>query len=216
MKKKKFNLFNWLFDSNPIFALLLGMCTTLAVSTTFEKSLIMGVSVTFVLFFSSIIVSLIAKYITDELRIPAYIIIIATFVTVIEMLLKTYAFSIYDALGVYLPLITVNCIILGRVLAFAAKNKVVATMKDSLKVGAQYIFAITLLGTIREVLGNNSITIMDNLSKLTGYKFIVKIFPSNYLIPNNIFISSAGAFITLGIIIGILNKVRSRGDTKWV
>ncbi len=212
--KKKFNLFNWLFDGNPVFSMLLGMCTTLAITTTFENGLIMGISVTFVLLFSSIIISLISKYVSDDLRIPSYIIIIATFVTVIEMLLKKYSITVYDALGVYLPLITVNCIILGRVLSYASKNKVKASINDALKTGIQYTFALVLFASIREILGNNSLTIVDNLSNIFGDKIIFSIFPNNYMLPNNIFLTSAGAFITLGILLGIMNKIRSRGDSK--
>lgn len=212
--KKKFNLFNWLFDGNPVFSMLLGMCTTLAITTTFENGLIMGISVTFVLLFSSIIISLISKYVSDDLRIPSYIIIIATFVTVIEMLLKKYSITVYDALGVYLPLITVNCIILGRVLSYASKNKVKASINDALKTGIQYTFALVLFASIREILGNNSLTIVDNLSNIFGNKIIFSIFPNNYMLPNNIFLTSAGAFITLGILLGIMNKIRSRGDSK--
>lgn len=212
--KKKFNLFNWLFDGNPVFSMLLGMCTTLAITTTFENGLIMGISVTFVLLFSSIIISLISKYVSDDLRIPSYIIIIATFVTVIEMLLKKYSITVYDALGVYLPLITVNCIILGRVLSYASKNKVKASINDALKTGIQYTFALVLFASIREILGNNSLTIVDNLSNIFGNKIVFSIFPNNYILPNNIFLTSAGAFITLGILLGIMNKIRSRGDSK--
>lgn len=212
--KKKFNLFNWLFDGNPVFSMLLGMCTTLAITTTFENGLIMGISVTFVLLFSSIIISLISKYVSDDLRIPSYIIIIATFVTVIEMLLKKYSITVYDALGVYLPLITVNCIILGRVLSYASKNKVKASINDALKTGIQYTFALVLFASIREILGNNSLTIVDNLSNIFGNKIVFSIFPNNYMLPNNIFLTSAGAFITLGILLGIMNKIRSRGDSK--
>ncbi len=212
--KKKFNLFNWLFDGNPVFSMLLGMCTTLAITTTFENGLIMGISVTVVLLLSSIIVSLISKYVSDDLRIPSYIIIIATIVTAIEILLRKYSVTVYDALGVYLPLITVNCIILGRILSFASKNKVKASIKDALKTGFQYTFAIVLFASIREILGNNTLTIVDNLSNLFGNKIVFSIFPNSYMLPNNIFLTSAGAFITLGILLGILNKVRSRGDSK--
>lgn len=212
--KKKFNLFNWLFDGNPLFSMLLGMCTTLAITTTFENGFVMGLSVTVVLLFSSIIVSLISKYISDELRIPSYIIVIATFVTVLEVLLRKYSIPVYEALGVYLPLITVNCIIMGRVLSFASKNKVGASILDSLKCGIQYTFAIVLLASIREILGNNSLTIIDNLSGLLGFKLSFNIFPSSIFIPSNIFLTSAGAFITLGILLGILNSIRNRGDSK--
>lgn len=212
--KKRFNLFDWLFDDNPIFSMLLGMCTTLAITTTFENGLIMGISVSVVLLFSSIIVSLVSKYISDDLRIPSYIIIIATFVTVLEVLLRKYSISVYNALGVYLPLITVNCIILGKILSFASKNKVKATILDSLKTGIQYTFAIVLISTIREILGNNTLTFVDNLSDLFGFKLIYKIFPQNMIIPSNIFLTSAGAFITLGILLGILNAVRNGGDSK--
>lgn len=212
--KKKFNLFKWFFDDNPLFSMLLGMCSTLAITTTFENAFIMGLSVTFVLILTSIIVSLISKYISEELRISSYVIIIATLVTVLEVLLKKYSISVYESLGVYFPLITVNCIILGKVLSFASKNKVGASILDSLKTGIQYTFAIVLFASIREILGNNSLTIISNLSNLLGFKLIFKIFPNNILIPSNIFLTSAGAFITLGVLLGILNSIKNRGDSK--
>lgn len=214
MENKNKNIFNVLFNDNPVFVLLLGMCSTLAVSTTFEKSYIMGLSVMFVLLFSSIIISLVSKFVNDEIRIPAYIIIITTFVTIIEVLMSKYSQPLYEALGVYLPLITVNCIILGKALTHASKNPVISSIKEAIKAGLGYTFAISILGIVREILGNNTITIMDNISKLTGYRMIYNIFPENSIIPNGIFLTSAGAFITLGIIIGIINSIRNRGEER--
>jgi electron transport complex protein RnfE len=203
-------VFNWLFKENPVFGLLLGMCSTLAVSTTFENSYIMGISVFVVLLLSTVIASLISKYINQDIRIPAYIIIIATLVTVIELLLKKYSISLYNALGIYLPLITVNCIILGKVLSYDKKNKIKENIKDAIKTGVGYITAISILGLLREIIGSNSITIMNNLSTITGYKAVYKIFPNNLILPNNIFVTSAGAFILLGVIIAIINFIKNK------
>jgi len=202
----------FLFENNPIFVMLLGMCSTLAASTTFERSYLMGLSIFIVLFLTSIIVSLISKYITDEIRIITYIIIIATLVTVLELLLKNYANLVYISLGIYLPLITVNCLILGKALSFFSKNSIKKSIKDSLHVGIQYLFSISVFGLIRELLGTGKITIMDNISNLTGYKFVVDIISNEYFI-NNLFVSSAGAFITLGFMIGIINHF-SRKEEK--
>ena len=202
---------NFIFENNPIFVMLLGMCSTLAASTTFEKSYLMGLSIFVVLFFTSIVVSLISRFITDEIRIITYIIVIATLVTVLELLLKNYANLVYISLGIYLPLITVNCLILGKALSFFSKNKIKNSIKDSLRVGFQYLFSISLFGLIRELLGTGKITLMDNISNLTGYKFIVDVFSNEYFI-NNLFITSAGAFITLGFMIGFINHFRKKED----
>ncbi len=213
-KQKKPSFFKSLIDENPVFVLCLGLCPTLAVTNTFEGSYIMGLSVLFVLLFSNFIVSLIAKFVDDHIRIPVYIIIIATFVTVLELLIEFYVPPLSKLLGVYIPLIVVNCIVLGRALSYASKNNIKNSLLDAIKVGLGFTLALSLLGFIRELLGNNTITIMDRVSNLTGYVMKYQIFPTNNIIPNRLFISPAGAFITLGLLLGLITYFRNRGDQK--
>lgn len=200
-------IFNYLFKENPVFVLVLGLCSVLAVTTTFEKSYIMGLVVLVILILSNLVVSLIRKLVSEEIRIPVYIIIISTLVTIIELLLNKYSKTLYDAFGIYLPLIVVNCIILGRALSYASKNKVLDSIKDGFRSSIGYLIAISIIGLLREVLGNGTITIMNDISNVTGYRKILFIF-NNPLFPNKLFLTSGGAFILLGIVIGIINSKR--------
>ncbi len=209
---KKENFMKSLFDENPVFVLCLGLCPALAVTFTFENSYIMGLSVLFVLIFSNVIVSVISKFVDEEIRIPAYIIIIATFVTVLELLMATYVPALYRALGIYLPLIVVNCLILGRALSYASHHSVLKSFIDALKAGLGFMLALSILGLIRELLGNNQITIMEKISPLTGFLMEYQVFPKNNIIPNSLFLSPAGAFLTLGILLGVINAIRNRGE----
>lgn len=210
--KKIRSFFSGIIYENPLFISSLGMCSALAVTLTFENSLMMGLSVLVVLIGSNFIIALLKGLIAEEIRIPAYIVIIATFVTLVEILLRTYVPNIYEALGIYLPLIVVNCIILGRALAFASKNKVLASINDGVKMGLGFTLALIILGTIREVLGSNQITIMDKTAAVTGYIAKYQIFPDNNMIPNQLFLSPGGAFITLGLIIAVIKVLRNRGE----
>lgn len=210
--KKKISFIKSLFNNNPIFVSCLGMCPTLAVTTTLENAYLMGLSVLLVLVFTNFIISLIRKMVTEQIKIPVYIIIIATWVTVLELLMKHYLAPLYYAFGIYLPLIVVNCIILGRALSYAATHNVKQTLGDSFKTGLGFTIAISFLGLIRECLGNNTITIMDKTSILTGYLMKYNLLPSNNVIPNNFFLTPAGAFITLGIIMGLANAFRMKGE----
>lgn len=203
-------IFNYLFKENPVFVLVLGLCSVLAVTTTFEKSYMMGLVVLIILVISNTVVSIIRKLVNDEVRIPVYIIIISTLVTVSEIILNRYSKPLYDAFGIYLPLIVVNCIILGRALSYASKNKVFDSIKDGFKSGLGYLVAISLFGLLRELLGNGTITVMNDISNLTGYRWIINVFDNNFL-PNKLFITSGGAFILLGILIGIVNSMK-RGE----
>lgn len=204
-------VFNYIFNENPVFVLVLGLCSTLAVTTTFEKAYIMGLVVLIILVISNFIVSLIRKLVNEEIRIPVYIIIISTLVTIIELLLNKYSKPLYDSFGIYLPLIVVNCIILGRALAFACKNTIGKSIKDGLQNGIGFLVAISIIGLFREVLGNGTITLMNDISSLTGYRSVINIFNNN-VIPNKLILTSGGAFILLGIIIGIINSLRKRGE----
>ncbi len=201
-------IFSYLFKENPVFVLVLGLCSVLAVTTTFERSYMMGVVVLVILVLSNLIVSLIRKIVSEEIRIPVYIIIISTLVTITELILNKYSKPLYDAFGIYLPLIVVNCVVLGRALSYASKNKVLDSIKDGFKSGLGYLVAISIIGLLRELLGNGTITIMNDISGITGYKEILHIF-NNVVIPNKLFLTSGGAFILLGIVIGIINGRRS-------
>ena len=203
-------LFNYLFKENPVFVLVLGLCSVLAITTTFEKSYMMGIVVLIILIISNTIVSLIRKFVNEEIRIPVYIIIISTLVTIIEIFLNKYSKPLYNSFGIYLPLIVVNCIILGRALAYASKNKVLDSIKDGFKSGIGYLLAISIFGLLRELLGNGTITIMNDISNLTGYRWVINVF-NNDILPNKLFLNSGGAFILLGLLIGIINSVK-RGE----
>lgn len=203
-------IFNYLFKENPVFVLVLGLCSVLAVTTTFEKSYMMGLVVLIILVLSNMIVSIIRKFVNDEVRIPVYIIIISTLVTISEIILNRYSKPLYDAFGIYLPLIVVNCIILGRALSYASKNKVLDSIKDAFKSGIGYLVAISLFGLFRELLGSGTITVMNDISTLTGYRWIINVFNNDFL-PNKLFVTSGGAFILLGLLIGIINSMK-RGD----
>ena len=182
-------IFNYLFKENPVFVLVLGLCSVLAVTTTFEKSYMMGLVVLIILVLSNMIVSIIRKFVNDEVRIPVYIIIISTLVTISEIILNRYSKPLYDAFGIYLPLIVVNCIILGRALSYASKNKVLDSIKDAFKSGIGYLVAISLFGLFRELLGSGTITVMNDISTLTGYRWIINVFNNDFL-PNKLFVTS--------------------------
>ena len=196
MKDSASNVFlNGLMKENPIFVLILGICPTLATTTSAINGMSMGLATLFVLFMSNVVVSMVKNFIPDKVRIPAYIVVIATFVSVVEMLIHAYYPVIYESLGIFIPLIVVNCIVLGRAEAFAAKNTVFRSALDGLGMGLGFTFALTLLGTLRELLG-------------TGKVFGNVIFPENY--GALIFVLAPGAFIVLGYLIAIMNKLRKR------
>ena len=200
---KKF--LNDVINNNPIFVLLLGLCSSLAVTTNLESSYMMGICLTVILICSNFIVSLIKKLVPENVKIPTYIIIIATFVTIVEILLKEYVPELSNTLGVYLPLIVVNCIILGRALSVASKEKVIISVIDGIKTGLGYTLALILIAFVREMLGNGTLTIMNNISSLTGIKSIITL-TKEPLMP--IMIEPAGAFITLAFLIALINKIK--------
>ena len=188
-------LLNGMLNENPLLVLLLGMCPTLAITTSAMNGLSMGLATFFVLFGSNVVISILKNKLPDNVRITGYIVIIATFVTVAEMLIHAYFLAIYESLGIFIPLIVVNCIILGRAEVFAAKNTVFRSALDGIGMGLGFTFALTLLGTIRELLG-------------TGKAFGAIIFSDHY--GAIIFVLAPGAFIVLGYLIAVVNKVRSR------
>lgn len=182
-----------LLKENPIFVLLLGMCPTLGVTSSAENGLGMGLATTFVLIMSNLVVSLVKNFIPDKVRIPAFIVIIATFVTVVEMVMQAYMPALFESLGLFIPLIVVNCIVLGRAEAFASKNKPFASVLDGAGMGLGFAFALTLLGSIREILGSGKI-------------FSMTIYPEEYGMLT--FVLAPGAFIALGFLIATINKLK--------
>lgn len=201
-------LLNGIINENPIFSLSLGLCSALAVTTKFENAYMMGLCVLVVLIFSNLIVSLIKKIVPDSVRIPVYILIIGTFVTILEIILKNYIPALYKALGIYLPLIVVNCVVLGRALDVASKESVKNSLLDALGIGLGYTLAIMLIALFREVLGTNTITLMDSISSITGYRAVYKILPTTNILPISILVTPAGAFLIFGLLASIINYVR--------
>lgn len=187
-------LFNGLIKENPTLVLMLGMCPTLAVTTSAMNGLGMGLTTTAVLVLSNVIISMLRGIIPDKVRIPAFIVIIASFVTMVQMLLQAYIPFLYSALGIYIPLIVVNCIILGRAESYAYKNPVLPSLFDGLGMGLGFSFALTCIGAVREVIG---------AGEIFGWHFM----PESY-VPVNIFILAPGAFFVLAALTAIQNKIR--------
>ena len=220
---KKENFLKGFFKENPIFVFLLGMCPALAVTGTFETSLGMGLLVVFVLTSSNIVVSLVKKWIPHDVRTPAYIVIIATFVTVVKMLTEAYAIDLYDALGVFLPLIVVNCLILGRAEAFASKNTVVDSAIDGVGMGLGFTLGLVVIGITRELLATGGIMfgvylpIGDGPITLFSLDMIINLFAADFVISDygmKAFSYAPGAFIALGLILAVIQFRKSRIDRK--
>ncbi len=193
-------LINGLVKENPTFVLMLGMCPTLAVTTSAVNGLGMGLTTMVVLALSNMFISLLRKVIPDKVRIPAFIVVIASFVTVVELLLKAFIPFLYAALGLYIPLIVVNCIILGRAEAYASKNDVVSSLFDGIGMGLGFTCALTIIGAVRELLG-------------AGQVFGVNVMPASY-VPCSIFVLAPGAFFVLAVLTAIQNKVKLEGEKK--
>ena len=190
----KFKLIlNGLIKENPILVLLLGMCPTLGTTSSAMNGMSMGLATTFVLICSNVVVSLVKNIIPDKVRIPAFIVIIATFVTVVQMFMEAFMPALFDSLGLFIPLIVVNCIVLGRAESFAAKNNPFDSMLDGIGMGLGFTLALTILGSMREFFG-------------TGKIFGGKIFPEEY--GALVFVLAPGAFIALGYLIAIVNKIK--------
>jgi electron transport complex protein RnfE len=188
---------------NPIFVLVLGMCPTLATTSSAFNGMGMGLATTFVLLSSNVVISAIARFIPDKVRIPSYIVVIATFVTIVDLVMQAYATKLYESLGIFIPLIVVNCIVLGRAEAFANKNTIFDSLLDGLGMGIGFTFALTLLGSVREMLGNFSIF---------GLPIIPKepIWPKEVFFhdPILVFVLAPGAFIALAYLIAIYNRLK--------
>jgi len=189
-----------LWEELPPFKLVLGLCPVLGVTTSMENGLGMGIATTFVLFGSNFLVSLLRGIIPQKVRIACFIIIIASFVTIVELLMQAYAYPLYLKLGVFIPLIVVNCIVLGRAEAFAYKNKVSYSIADGLGIGIGFTMSLGALGAVRELLGNGSVTVWGDLS----YN-LSSAFPSYQ--PFSFMVQAPGAFICLGLMLCVINAV---------
>ncbi len=181
-------------QENPVFVLFLGLCPVLGTTTSAINAMGMGLATTFVLLMSNIVVSTVKNFIPDKVRIPAFIVIIASFVTIVELTMQAYAPALFEALGLFIPLIVVNCIVLGRAEAFASKNTLLTSAIDGFGMGLGFTLALVMLGGIREILGSGSIF---------GYKFI----QGDGML---IFVLAPGAFIVLGYLIMLMQKLKSK------
>jgi electron transport complex protein RnfE len=189
---------NGVLNENPTFRLVLGMCTTLALTTAAINGIGMGLATTFVLVGSNLAISLLKNFIPSKVRIPAYVVIIATFVTIVDMIMQAFVPALYESLGIYIPLIVVNCIILARAESFASKNSLLPSIIDGLGMGAGFTVALLLLGSIREILGSGSWFGIPVVSE--GFS------------PAVIMILPPGGFITLGLVLGLLNKLTGKTE----
>ncbi len=178
---------------NPVFVLVLGMCPTLGVTSSAINGLGMGLATAFVLMMANIVISLVKDVIPEKVRIPSFIVIIAAFVTVVQLIMQAYVPELYKSLGLFIPLIVVNCIVLGRAEAFASKNNIISSAIDGIGIGLGFSFALVLLGSIREILGSGKI-------------FNITIYPENYV--TLIFVLAPGAFIVLGYLIAFINRIK--------
>lgn len=189
-----------LVKENPVFVLLLGLCPTLGTTTSAINGLSMGLATAAVLVLSNLFISIFKKMIPDKIRIPAFIMIIATLVTIVEMVMKAYMTSLYSVLGLYIPLIVVNCIVLGRAESFASKNDIFPSLLDGIGSGLGFTLALTVLGSVREILGNGSL-------------FNVGVTPASFT-PALLFVLAPGGFITIGFIIAIQNFLKIKKERE--
>ena len=200
MNKYIERLYNGVIKENPTLVLTLGMCPTLAVTTSAINGAGMGLASTVVLTLSNMMISLLRKFIPDRVRMPAYIVIVASFVTMVQFLMQGFVPSLYSSLGIYIPLIVVNCIILGRAEAYASKNGPILSMFDGLGMGIGFTLALTVLGAFREILGAGSVF---------GFSFIPANNPTSFE-PISIFVMAPGAFFVLACIVAFMNKIKAK------
>jgi len=200
MNKYLERLVNGIFKENPIFVLMLGMCPTLAVTKSAMNGIGMGLSTAVVLIASNAIIAALRKFIPEKVRIPYFIVVVASMVTIVELLLKAYLRDVYDALGIYIPLIVVNCIIFGRVEAYAAKNSVGVSLFDGIGMGLGFTVALVLIGSFRELLGAGTI-------------FNIRVMPESFE-PISIFVQPPGAFLVLALLTALQNKFKLSSATN--
>lgn len=197
-------LYNGIIKENPTFVLMLGICPTLAVTTAASNGLGMGLSTMVVLALSNLLISMLRNVIPDKVRMPAYIVVVASFVTMVQLLMQAFLTDLYDTLGIYIPLIVVNCIILGRAEAYASKNTPMPSLFDGIGMGLGFTAALTILGAVRELIG-------------AGTFFGLRVIPEGFTVP--IFVLAPGAFFVLAILTALQNKLKApsatnRGDKK--
>ena len=202
MNKAAERLYNGLVKENPTFVLMLGMCPTMAVTTLAVNGIGMGLTTTVILALSNVMISALRKVIPDGVRMPAYIVIVASFVTIVQFLLQAYLPNLYDSLGIYIPLIVVNCIILGRAEAYASKNPVIPSFFDGLGMGLGFTVGLTAIGIVRELIGSG---------KIFGFQ----VMPSAYE-PVTIFILAPGAFLVLTLLVALQNRVKRSLEKKGI
>ncbi len=201
-------IYNGIIKENPTFVLMLGMCPTLAVTTSAINGLGMGLSTTVVLVFSNLIISLLRNIIPGRVRVPAYIVIVASLVTVVQFLLQGYVPSLYSSLGIYIPLIVVNCIILGRAESYASKNGPILSIFDGIGMGLGFTFGLTCIGIVREILGAGQLfgfqilPLADEAAGKAGFT------------PITIFVLAPGAFLVLGVLVAIMNQIKASAARK--
>ena len=200
MNKCAERIFNGLIKENPTFVLMLGMCPTLAVTTSATNGIGMGLSTTAVLIMSNMLISMLRKIIPDSVRMPAFIVVVASFVTIVDFLLEGFVPSLYDSLGLYIPLIVVNCIILGRAESYASKNPVLPSIFDGVGMGLGFTFGLTCIGIVRELIG-------------AGQIFGIQIMPDSY-VPFTIFILAPGAFFVLAALVALMNRIKRSAAKK--
>lgn len=200
MNKYMERLYNGIIKENPTFVMMLGMCPTLAVTTSATNGIGMGLSTTVVLILSNMLISMLRKIIPDSVRMPAFIVVVASFVTIVQFLLEGYIPSLYSALGIYIPLIVVNCIILGRAESYASKNPVLLSICDGIGMGLGFTFGLTCIGIVREVIG-------------AGTVFGIQVMPASYE-PITIFILAPGAFLVLAFLVAARNKIMRNLEKK--
>ena len=208
MNKCTERLYNGLIKENPTFVLMLGMCPTLAVTTSAINGLGMGLSTTVVLVLSNMLISMLRKVIPDSVRMPAFIVVVASFVTIVQFLLEGFVPSLYDSLGIYIPLIVVNCIILGRAESYASKNPVIPSIFDGIGMGLGFTFGLTCIGIVRELIGTGAVfgaqilPLADAAAGKGGY------------VPVTIFILPPGAFLVLAFLVAAMNKIKKNAAKK--
>lgn len=195
-------LYNGIVKENPTFVLMLGMCPTLAVTTSAMNGIGMGLATTAVLICSNAMVSLLRKVIPNGVRMPAYIVIVASFVTIVQMLLHAYVTSLYDSLGIYIPLIVVNCIILGRAESYASKNKIIPSIFDGIGMGLGFTVGLTAIGIVRELIGSGTV-------------FGAQIMPKSYE-GISVFVLAPGAFLVLAFLCALQNKLGAKGANRHI
>lgn len=199
----------------PPFRLVLGLCPVLAVTTSVENGIGMGLATTFVLVCSNVLVSIMRKVIPSDVRVPCFIVVIATFVTIVKMMMQAYAYPLYEQLGIFIPLIVVNCIVLGRSEGFAYKNKVIPSLADGLGMGLGFTFSLAALGAVREVLGKGTFTLgsivgggLGRIGLGTGefWGSPIAVFPDGFQ-PFSFMVEAPGAFVSLGLMLCLMNLV---------